>query len=315
MAGPIFPGPGGMKPRLFVALLTPLDPDLRCRIDLLAPHCQNLLARGADGLALFGTTGFGPVFSTPQRTAILEDLIAAGVPADSLIVGTTAASLADMIRLTRHAVEQGCAGCFAMPPFFFRHGSAEGIADLYVRLIEGTAEDRLRLYLYNIPAFHGFPIPIDMLGDLHAKYPGTIAGLKDSSGDWSVVEALLAAYPRLEIYTGIEPMLPRAIDAGGAGAISGVANLVPSLLRALCQAGDEPGRTAALKRTQTLVDALPQDAILPALAGLMAHLSKEPAWANMPPPLRPLPAEQLQSIAEPYREHNEWDPQAASYNG
>ena len=73
-----------------------MDPDLRCRVDLLAPHCQRLLARGVDGLALFGTTGFGPVFSASQRTAILDELIAAGVPADRLLVGTTAASLADI---------------------------------------------------------------------------------------------------------------------------------------------------------------------------------------------------------------------------
>ena len=301
-----------MKPRLFVALLTPLDPDLRCRIDLLAAHCQRLLDRGVDGLALFGTTGFGPVFSTPQRTAILENLIAAGVPADRFIVGTTAASLADMIQLTQHAVGQGCAGCFAMPPFFFRNGPAEGVTDLYARLIEGADDDRLRLYLYNIPAFHDFSIPIDMLGVLRDRYPNTIAGLKDSSGDWSLVQALIAAYPDLDIYTGIETMLPRAIDAGGAGAISGIANLVPTLLRTLCQAADEPGREGALKHTQTLADALPQDAILETLACLMAGLSKEPAWANMPPPLRPLPAKQLQSIAEPYWQHNEWNPQAAS---
>ncbi len=252
------------------------------------------------------------MFPASQRTAILDELIAAGVPADRLLVGTTAASLADMVQLTRHAVDQGCAGCFVMPPFFFRNGPAEGVADLYVRLIEGAAQDRLRLYLYNIPAFHGISIPIDMLGELHAQYPGTIAGLKDSSGDWSLVQALLAAYPNLEIYTGIEPMLPRSIDAGGAGAISGIANLVPSLLRALCQTGNDPGRTAALKHTQTLIDALPHDAILPALTGLMARMSNEPAWANMPPPLQPLPSEQLQSVAKSYWEHNEWDLQVAS---
>ncbi len=301
-----------MTARLIVALLTPLDTSLRCQVDLLARHCHRLLNKGVDGLALFGTTGYGPSFSTSERIEALEGLIAAGVPADRLLVGTSAASLADTIQLTRHAANTGCTGSFVMPPFFFHGTSDEGVEDMYVRLLDAAASESLRLYLYNLPQFHGAPIAIDLLGKLSARYPACIAGIKDSSGDWHYLEALLRTYPNLEVYTGIEPLLPQALEAGGAGAITGLSNLVPGLLRRLCQTADTPTRTAALVETQHLVDALPRTAIIETLAGLMATLSGEPSWQNMPPPLRPIPRSQLIAVARSYEEHNEWGLQAAS---
>ena len=300
-----------VTPRLYVALLTPLDRKIECRTDLLATHCRRLLGCGVDGLALFGTTGFGPVLSTPQRMGVLESLVEAGIAANRLIVGTSAASMADMVRLTRHAAEAGCAGCFVMPPFFFPEGQADGVADSYAHLIEATGNDRLRLYLYNIPAFHPAPIPVHLVGQLYNRFPATIAGIKDSSGNREYLHNLLGSYPQLEIYTGIEPLLPEAIDAGGAGAITGLANLVPRLLRRLC-GPSSPDRRAALEQIKPLVNALPSDAILPALAQLMALLSDETAWQNLPPPLRRIRGDVMQPLAQLYREHSEWSLQAAS---
>ena len=198
-----------------------------------------------------------------------------------------------------------------MPPFFFPEGQADGVADSYAHLIESTADDRLRLYLYNIPAFHPTQIPIHLVGQLYNRFPATIAGIKDSSGNREYLHDLLDSYPQLEIYTGIEPLLPEAIDAGGAGAITGLANLVPRLLRRLCGPGS-PDRSAALEQIKPLVNALPSDAILPALAQLMALLSEETDWQNLPPPLRRIPSDVMQPLAELYREHSEWSLQAAS---
>ncbi len=303
---------GSKQPSLYVALLTPLDESLQCRTDLLAAHCRRLLDRGVDGLALFGTTGFGPVLPTSQRKDVLEALIEAGIDPKRLLVGTSAASLADSIALTRHAASAGCAGCFVMPPFFFPEGRHDGILEFYTRIIDGTRDDRLRLYLYNIPAFHPSPIPVDLLGKLHTRFPATVAGIKDSSGDRAYLHELLKTHPQLEVFTGIEPLLPEAIDAGAAGAISGVANLVPALLRQLCSPDTNPDRPASLSQATELVRALPSDAILPALAELMAALSGEPTWQTLPPPLQSIPREVLDPLTHMYREHAEWSLQPAA---
>ena len=49
-----------------------------------------LLTAGSDGIALFGTTGEGPEFSVRDRSATLEAVVTAGMPARRLIVSTTA---------------------------------------------------------------------------------------------------------------------------------------------------------------------------------------------------------------------------------
>jgi 4-hydroxy-tetrahydrodipicolinate synthase len=57
---------------LWTAVLTPLDPDLHCDHAKLAAHCRDLLARGCDGVAPFGTTGEGPSFTAAERIAATD---------------------------------------------------------------------------------------------------------------------------------------------------------------------------------------------------------------------------------------------------
>lgn len=297
-------------PQLVVAALTPLAEDLHCRVEVLAAHCRRLLAASADGIALFGTTGFGPALPTRERMEVLDGLVASGVPADKLIIGVSAASFTDMVVLTRHGTAQGCRGCFVMPPFFFRTEDGTALENTFARLIDDTADDRLRLYLYNLPSFHGAPVPVATLGNLDRRYPGCIAGIKDSSGDWAYLRTLLETYPSHQVFTGIETMLPGAVDLGGAGAISGLANLVPGLVAQLVGA-DTPARAAALQAVTELVDVIPDDAVIAALAALMAEHSGEDIWRHVPPPLEVLASERLGVLAKVYDQYREWTAVAA----
>ena len=61
-----------------------------------------MFGAGVDGIALFGTTGEGQSFSVAQRRSGLDALLAAGVPAKRIVVGTGCAALDDAIELTRH---------------------------------------------------------------------------------------------------------------------------------------------------------------------------------------------------------------------
>ena len=89
---------------LICATATPLRHDLTCHRELLLEHGRDLLARGCDGIAVFGTTGEGPCLAVAERRSALEFLLEAGVAPARMIVGTSSASLADVVDLTRHAV-------------------------------------------------------------------------------------------------------------------------------------------------------------------------------------------------------------------
>ena len=76
------------------------------RPDRLLARAQALMAAGCDGIALFGTTGEGAEFAVEDRTAALEALLAAGVPARRLIVSAGALSIPDVARLAAHATDR-----------------------------------------------------------------------------------------------------------------------------------------------------------------------------------------------------------------
>jgi 4-hydroxy-tetrahydrodipicolinate synthase len=273
---------------VWCATLTPLDatgaPDAR----MLAAHIERLFAAGVDGVAPFGTTGEGQSFSVAQRRGGLDALLAAGIPPTRIVAGTGCAAIADTIELTRHAVGAGCAGALVLPPFFFKDPSEEGIYASYARLIDGVADSRFRLYLYHIPQVTSVPIPHDVISRLVTTYPGVLAGIKDSEGNWSHTRNLLERFRSLSVFVGHEPHLPAALAAGGAGTICGVANLYPRLVRRLYDHALTSSAKDDLARVEAFVALVGRVPIFAAFKALLAELTGDPKWETLCPPLVPL---------------------------
>jgi 4-hydroxy-tetrahydrodipicolinate synthase len=272
---------------LWCALLTPLDATGSVDGGRLARHALSLLAQGVDGVAPFGTTGEGQSFSLAERTAGLDALLAAAIPASRIVAGTGCAALPETVALTRHAVQARCAGCLVLPPFFFKDVSAEGLYAWYARVIEAVADPRLRIYLYHIPQVTGVPLPVDLVARLAGAFPGIVAGVKDSAGDWSNTQALLERAPQLAILVGHEPHVPRLLRAGGAGTICGVANVYPALVRALFS---RDVTVADEQRIATFIDIAFRQPFLPAFKSIVAERTGDPGWLAVRPPLIDLDA-------------------------
>jgi 4-hydroxy-tetrahydrodipicolinate synthase len=270
---------------LWCATLAPLTRNLAPDIGALAAHCRWLLAEGCDGIALFGTTGEGFAFSVAERYRALEELVAAGIPGRKLIVGTGATALPDAVELTRHATEIGAAGTLIVPPFYLKGVDEEGLFAFFARLIESVADKRLRVLLYNIPQLTAVAISAALARRLAERFPGIVAGVKDSSGDWRSTAAYLATCPDLAILVGNEPDVPRALGAGGAGTICGLANIAPGLMRRLIGA---PGDAEALAQVERLVAAIDAHPFIPALKACLAMRHSNPDWLAVRPPLQPL---------------------------
>jgi 4-hydroxy-tetrahydrodipicolinate synthase len=270
---------------VWCATLTPIDTGGAPAAAVLAAHVQRLFAAGVDGIALFGTTGEGQSFSVAQRRDGLEALIAAGVPARRIVAGTGCAALADVVELSRHAIDIGCAGELVLPPFFFKGLSDEGIYSSYARLIDGVGNARFRLYLYHIPQISGVPIPHDVISRLATTYPGVLAGIKDSGGDFAHTRSLLERFRTLSIFVGHEPHLPPALAIGGAGTICGIANLYPRLIRRLYDHAATPRVSEDLARVGAFIALLDRVPIFAAFKALLADLSGDASWDALCPPL------------------------------
>ena len=100
---------------LWVPALTPFDTDLSVDPARFLAHCQWLLNNGANSLAAFGTTSEANSLSKEERKSLLDALIEGGIAPGQLMPGTGCCALPDTVELTRHAVEQGCAGVLLLP--------------------------------------------------------------------------------------------------------------------------------------------------------------------------------------------------------
>ena len=279
-------------------VVTPFASDLSPDPGRYVRHCRWLLAGGCSGLAPFGTTSEANSLSVDERMVLLEQLVQGGVPASSLMPGTGMCALTDSVRLTRHALALGCAGVLMLPPFYYKGVTDEGLYRSFAEVIERTGDSRLQLYLYHIPPMAQVGIPIALIERLIARYPGTVAGIKDSSGDWNNTRSLLDAFANSEfdIFVGSEIFLLQNLSAGGVGCITANANVNPAAIDRLYR----NWRSADAGRMQDEVSAtrgaLQQYPMIAALKAAIAHYAGDPGWATVRPPLVELTASQSSAL-------------------
>ena len=276
---------------VLVPAVTPFHRDLSVDEDRFVDHCRWLLAEGANGLAVFGTTSEANSLSLSERTGLLERLIERGIPPGVLMPGTGCCALPDTVALTRHAVTLGCFGVLLLPPFYYKGVSDDGIFASIAEVIQRVADNRLRIYLYHIPPMAGVGFSLPLIERLLKAYPGVVAGLKDSSGDWNNTKAMLEAFPGFEVFPGSETFLLDALRSGGAGCISATANVNVAAMSELIR-GWETAEADAMQRALSAVRAAIQK--FPAVAAnkaILAELHDAADWNILRPPLLPMAAD------------------------
>ncbi len=281
---------------LWVATLTPMKTDLSCDTARLAAHCRFLFDHGCDGVAIFGTTGEGPSFSTSERLKAMDALLKAGIPARRMILGTGASAVTDAAEMNRVATQAGLAGVLMLPSFYFKNQDGEGIRRSFAEAIERTADPRLKLYLYNIPSVSAVGIDYATIDRLAKDFPGVVVGVKDSTADWSYTKPLLEKFQHLDLLVGAEHHLARAMAAGAAGTICALPNLAPGLIRALIDAPSAVAAEPYHKPAEALVRLFDKLSFVPALRSLVAAQKRDDAWLHVRPPLHPLSAEAAKAL-------------------
>lgn len=282
---------------IWPALLTPLHADLSIDHAKLAAHCKSLIASGCPGVTAFGTTGEGPSFSLAERKEAIEQLIKNGIPAGQIMVSTSCAALPETLELTRHAVNAGVHGCLMLPPFFLKGVSDQGIIDCYRYVIDGLADDRLKLYLYHIPQVTGVGLSHHVISTLKNMYPNTILGIKDSACSTEHSVGLANAFMKdLTVYVGFEPDLPEMGRRGSTGAISGLANFMPRVVKRLVTQPDAATTPAERERIVKLLGLLEGYSLMPALKGIMAMLSGDQTWLRVRAPLVALTPDEFKAL-------------------
>lgn len=279
-------------------VITPFKRDLSPDADRFVKHCRWLMQSGCAGLAVFGTNSEANSMSVDEKLELLEALVKGGVPAAALMPGTGHCALTDSVKMTREAVRMGCGGVLMLPPFYYKGVSDEGLFRSFSEVIERTGDERLRLYLYHIPPVANVGITLDLIERLLTRYPGIVAGAKDSSGDWANTKTMLDRFKErgFDVFPGSEVFLLDGLCSGGKGCITATGNVNPGAINAVFQGWRGPDADklqAGITATRKIVQKVP---MIPALKAITAHFGNDPQWRTVRPPLTELTPEQDRQV-------------------
>jgi 4-hydroxy-tetrahydrodipicolinate synthase len=280
-------------------VVTPFDAGLRPDAGRFVRHCRWLLDQDV-GLAVFGTNSEANSLSVAEKIALLDALVAAGLPPERMMPGTGCCAFPDSVELTQAAVRLGCAGVLMLPPFYYKSVPDDGLFRSYAEIIERVGDRRLRIYLYHIPPVSQVPIGLALIERLLRAYPGTIAGIKDSSGDWTNTRSMLERFqPQgFDVFAGSETFLLSTLRGGGVGCITATGNVNPAPIARLARSWREPDadrQQAALDAVRAVFQRFP---MIPALKAAIAHHAADPGWVTVRPPLVELDGAQQRALTQ-----------------
>jgi 4-hydroxy-tetrahydrodipicolinate synthase len=295
-------------------VVTPFKTDLSADCERFIRHCQWLLSQNC-GLAVFGTNSEANSMAAEERSLLLEALVASGVDPTRVMPGTGCCSITETVELTAHAVKQGCAGVLMLAPFYYKQVSEEGLYRYFSEVVQGVGDSRLKIYLYHIPSVAIVGVTPKLVERLLKAYPNTIAGMKDSSGDWNNTKTFLNAFAKngFDVFVGSESFLLANMRNGGVGTISATANVNPAAIQKLYAAAtanvesprsrkatarlDLVGQQARLNVVREVFSSRKFPSMIAALKQAIAIYGNDPEWTRVRPPLVELTIKQAKLLA------------------
>lgn len=222
---------------ILVALVTPFTSDYRVDDAGIQHHVDRMVDAGIHGLVPLGTTGEFTTMTHEERRHVTDAVIEAAAGRIPVLPHTGAQSTEETIALSLHAQKAGAAGVMIVPPYY----DPLRLHELHAHLrAVGQAID-IPIVYYNVPGATGLrltPAELAGLGDIpHVDY------IKDTSGDFSSVTALLVGYAdKITVFNGWDTLTFGALATGAQGSVWGMANLLPEqavrLYEALAVKGD-----------------------------------------------------------------------------
>jgi dihydrodipicolinate synthase/N-acetylneuraminate lyase len=211
----------------------------------VAPYLEFLLGHGVDGVLALGTTGEGVLFSQDERREIAAAFVEAAGGRLQVAVHCGAQTTRETALLAEHAAGLGADAVAVIAPPYFVLDEVELLAhfEAAARACAPTP-----FYLYEFEARSGYAIPLAVIERLRERAPN-LAGMKVSDSPWERLEPYLVE--GLDVFVGAESLLERALPAGAAGAVSGLAGSFPDAVVPLVrEPTPEAGERATALRAQ-----------------------------------------------------------------
>jgi 4-hydroxy-tetrahydrodipicolinate synthase len=225
-------------------VVTPLAPDFTVDFASFTRVIEHLIKGGVHGLFFLGSTGEVVFHGEAARRSILEHAVKVVNGRLPVLAGVVDAATDRVVAHARAARSIGVDGVVVTAPFYTRTSQAE-IID-HFRFIREAAG--LPVIAYDIPVCVHVKLDRSTVATLAQE--GTIAGLKDSSGDDGNFRAvMMETAGKIWAMTGSELVVDSALLAGAQGVVPGLGNVDPAGYVRIYDAAQR-GDWAAARREQ-----------------------------------------------------------------
>lgn len=279
---------------LSAALVTPFDADGSIDAVRVVRQSRACLAGGCRSVTLFGTTGEGASVGRKDQAQVLDAALAASIPAEQIVLGVLLNAATDAAEHIALAHDRGLRNVLLAPPSYFKTLGEDGCFAWFATVFALAGEKARNVILYHIPSVTMVELSPALIGRLKTAFPNAVTGVKDSGGVWSYSEALLTQHSDLMILIGNERELARAVRMGAQGAISGMANFMPGIVRRLAEEGLDDERVGAI------MDGFGSLPVTPAVKTLTAVHTGDRSWLNVAPPLQALTGGDIDRLTDLY---------------
>ncbi|MEU6142628.1 dihydrodipicolinate synthase family protein [Streptomyces sp. NPDC047081] len=227
---------------------TPLTPDREVDVPSLLRLVDHLVDGGVHALFVLGSSSEAAYLRDRQRRLVVESVVSHVGGQLPVLAGAIDMTTPRVLDHVESVTAAGADAVVVTAPFYTRTHPAE-IAR-HFRLL--AAASPVPVIAYDIPVAVHTKLPADLVLELAAD--GTLAGLKDSSGDLAGFRDVVTGargLPRFSVLTGSELVVDSALALGADGAVPGLANVDPHgyvRLDRLCRAGDRERARAEQER-------------------------------------------------------------------
>ncbi len=206
------------------AMITLFDEHENVDVKRTREMTEFLIARGADGLYLTGSTGEGFLMDHEERKLVVEtvvDQVAGRIP---VIVHIGDIGTRKSIELAKHAEAAGADAVSSVPPFYWKF-SNDDIFNYYKDISEATS---LPMVIYSVPLAGS--MGMDLIKRI-AQLPN-VKGLKFTGREHDQMACLKQDLGEdFIIYSGCDEMAMSGLAVGADGIIGSFYNVMPELFK------------------------------------------------------------------------------------
>ena len=220
---------------VYVAVVTPFEPDGSVSLGALEKLVQGYLDAGAAGIVALGTTGESSALSGDEKRGVIVTCAAVcEVRGAQLIVGAgTNNTVASVAAVEALAGVPACVAALCVVPYYVRPTEA-GIVEHFKVVAKASP---VPLVVYNIPYRTGRALGAASL--LQLALTPNIAAVKQAVGsiDLDTLEVLAGAPEGFSVLGGDDAYLYPTVLMGGAGTIAASANVATDRFVAMIDCG------------------------------------------------------------------------------